>query len=393
MHAPLVILFFAFAQISIIPGSAGRGAEVFREKACVECHASNVPHAATPTLLATALWNHSPKMWRAQQGRNFRRPTLDSFETADLFAYFFSLAYFTVPGNAARGAVLFEEKSCGRCHSVAAVGEARARQREAVIDDRRNTGARRAPLQLGPPISTWTEAGDPLAWAERMWNHSGTVYNELASNALSWPRFSTTEMLDLLAYLRTQSASRALSSTFQPGDPELGRITFESTCESCHSFRIRTAVPKIDLLKRPASDQLTGYVTAMWNHAPMMRERAGNAFPILGPGDMSNLVAYLFAQRYFEDEGDVQRGAKVFESKKCAECHESRKERNGAPDLAMAAERYSPITMAAAVWRHGPQMLETMQQHNIAWPQFSGREMSDLIAFLNKRLVVRIGNR
>jgi len=367
MHAPLAILLLAFAQISVIPGSAARGAEAFREKACLECHAGNVPHAATPTLLATALWNHSPKMWRSQQGGNFSRQTLDSFETADLFAYFFSLAYFKAPGNAMHGRTVFESAGCANCHDTVANFRGRA---------------------AGPPISTWSEVSDPLAWAERMWNHSATVYADAANNARVWPSLSTTDMLDLLSYLRAQSSP----STFQPGDPELGRITFERTCESCHSFGSRTAVPKIDLLKRPASDLLTGYVTAMWNHAPMMRERAGSAFPILGPGDMSNLVAYLFAERYFEDEGDVQRGAKVFESKKCAVCHESRKERNGAPELAMATERYSAITMAAAVWRHGPRMLETMQQHDIAWPQFSAREMSDLIAFLNKRLVVRIGS-
>src|SRR5438552_15639866 len=87
MHTQFAALFFAFAQISVIPGSAVRGAELFRDKTCVECHAANVPHAATPTLLAAALWNHSPKMWRAQQDRNVR-PMLDSFETADLFAYF-----------------------------------------------------------------------------------------------------------------------------------------------------------------------------------------------------------------------------------------------------------------------------------------------------------------
>ena len=88
MHTQLAALFFAFAQISVIPGSAVRGAELFRDKTCVECHAANVPHAATPTLLAAALWNHSPKMWRAQRDRNIR-PMLDSMETADLFAYFF----------------------------------------------------------------------------------------------------------------------------------------------------------------------------------------------------------------------------------------------------------------------------------------------------------------
>src|SRR5438046_9574019 len=89
MNTRFLALFIAFAlapfawplpsaaQISIIPGSAARGAELFREKSCVECHASKaMPLAPTPTQLATALWNHSPNMWRAQKKRDIR-PMLD----------------------------------------------------------------------------------------------------------------------------------------------------------------------------------------------------------------------------------------------------------------------------------------------------------------------------
>jgi cytochrome c2 len=123
------------------------------------------------------------------------------------------------------------------------------------------------------------------------------------------------------------------------------------------------------------------------------RETAGRNFPVLKPGDMSNLVAYLFAQRYFDEEGDPERGARVFESKRCVVCHELNRQETHAPDLALATERFSPVTLGAAVWAHGPAMLEKMQKQNIDWPTFKGSEMPDLIAFLNKRLVIRIGKR
>ena len=83
------------------------------------------------------------------------------------------------------------------------------------------------------------------------------------------------------------------------------KIEEGNSCESCHSFGSRTTERKIDLLKRPGPDVLTGYVAAMWNHAPDMHRRAGSNFPIFGPGDMSNLVAYLFAQRYFDEEARI----------------------------------------------------------------------------------------
>jgi len=219
-----------------------------------------------------------------------------------------------------------------------------------------------------------------------MWNHSRIVAAEVSGNGLRWPEFSTEEMVDMLAYLRSVSRSPS-SPVFQPGDPELGRVTFENACESCHSFGNRTAKPKIDLLKRPAPQLLTGYVTAMWNHAPLMQQSAGQGFPILGPGDMANLVAYLFTQRYFDQEGNPGRGARVFESKGCASCHDRRQHETGAPDLTKSTERYSPVTVAASLFRHGPSMLETMRSRNEKWPQFTTAEMQDLIGFLNSRLV------
>jgi cytochrome c2 len=197
-------------------------------------------------------------------------------------------------------------------------------------------------------------------------------------------------MLDLLAYLRTVPESPSRFVNFQLGDPEFGRLVFEANCETCHSFGSNTTERKIDLVLRPAPDLLTGYITAMWNHAPTMRQVAGKRFPTLSPGDMSNLVAYLFEQRYFYEEGSPERGARVFEAKNCVLCHEVKRQETHAPDLAMATERYSPVTIAAAVWRHGPAMHQTMKEKELAWPVFKGSEMSDLIAFLNKRLVIRI---
>jgi hypothetical protein len=39
--------------------------------------------------------------------------------------------------------------------------------------------------------------------------------------------------------------------------------------------------------------------------------------------------------------------------------------------------------MVAALWDHGPQMLESMTAKTIAWPRFTAQEMSDVIAYLN----------
>src|SRR5678815_2391951 len=78
------------AQIPIAPGSSVRGAGLFQSKGCVDCHsfagaggktapdlAQNSERIRTPIQLATALWNHAPRMWRAQQAQQVR-PVLDS---------------------------------------------------------------------------------------------------------------------------------------------------------------------------------------------------------------------------------------------------------------------------------------------------------------------------
>jgi hypothetical protein len=62
-----------------------------------------------------------------------------------------------------------------------------------------------------------------------------------------------------------------------------------------------------------------------------------------------------------------------------------------APDLSQATERFSPITLTSALWRSGPAMLKAMKQRKMEWPEFHGSEMTDLIAFLNERLITRIG--
>jgi mono/diheme cytochrome c family protein len=153
--APFAWTFFAPAQIDIVPGSSVRGAELFRSKGCIECHAFGgaggkaapdlaQPNATTrgPMQLASALWNHAPRMWRAQEVRQIR-PALDSMETADLFSYFFSLAYFNTPGNASKGRTLFEA-GCADCHETTAAAPRDLRRRP-----------------LGPPVSNWAATGDP----------------------------------------------------------------------------------------------------------------------------------------------------------------------------------------------------------------------------------------
>jgi cytochrome c len=307
------------------------------------------------------MWNHATDMRAsAGSGRNWP-PKLTSAEAADLFAYLYSVLYFAPPGEARRGQRLFESK-CAACH--------------------------KGGPGFGAGLSAWKSVTDPVMWAERMWNHSAEMDRASARKDVHLPELSTQDVADLLIYFRSVPALRAKSSTFRMGEPEQGLLVFERSCEACHSFGPAPG-KKIDLLGRRAPSTVAGYIADMWNHAALMRGTNGQS-PQLEGADMSNLIAFLFSQSYFFQRGDPSRGRMVFENNHCAGCHDGRRKDTGAPDLTQASELYSPITLTAAVWSHGPAMFQEMRKKGISWPQFHGSAMADLIAYLNSRLTPRV---
>jgi mono/diheme cytochrome c family protein len=103
----------------------------------------------------------------------------------------------------------------------------------------------------------------------------------------------------------------------------------------------------------------------------------------LEPGEMQDLLAYLWARQFFEDAGNPAAGRIVFGSKHCANCHEN--SLGGAPKLTGSQRPFTSATMISALWHHGPRMLEQMKAQNLPWPRFAGRQMADLIAYLNSK--------
>jgi cytochrome c2 len=292
-------------------------------------------------------------------------PALKISDAADLFAYLYSTLYFSPRGNSSRGGSIFVEKQCSSCHS------------EILNIDRRSA------LQ-----ETWMDLRDPSVWAERMWNHATEMDSAMKNRGIRWPKLSDQDVVDLVMFLGTRAGSQPEAYELTIGDPELGRTTFERSCTTCHTLG-QPEKSKVDLLSRKGPTSVTGYIAAMWNHAPEMKAKGG-ATPKLAAGQMADLVAFLFSQRYFFQPGDSEKGKKVYESKNCALCHDVRRAQTGAPDLTKTMEAYSPIVLTSAAWQHGSTMIRTMKQQQIEWPEFHGREMADLIAFLNSRLIIRV---
>jgi len=124
-------------------GDAQRGALVVSAQGCLECHtvggqgaghepsldagapdlAENLMPTYTPSALASALWNHTPQMWRKIAEREVSLPTATSAEWEDVFAYIYSLQFSERPAEVRRGKLAFENNGCSACHSGPACHE------------------------------------------------------------------------------------------------------------------------------------------------------------------------------------------------------------------------------------------------------------------------------
>lgn len=179
------------------PGSPKRGKDLFDEKHCHECHTiegigaklgpdfGKIEFPRTLGGMAALMWNHSPGMMKMMKMRHIDREDMNPQEMADILAYLFSVRFFDEPGDPARGEKRFEEKNCVICHSVGPGG------RDGSVGP--NLGRLRN-------IST-------ITLTQMIWNHGPQMMAKMRDYGFSWPVLKGTDMNDIVAYLRTQSAA------------------------------------------------------------------------------------------------------------------------------------------------------------------------------------------
>lgn len=370
---------FAMAQTSgayFIPGDAKAGMQLFFDKGCGRCHSvlgqggrsapdlARAPggHLSAAELLA-GMWNHAPAMWEKMQLEGVRVPAFKQSEMGDLFAFVYSVRSLDEPGDAARGKELLAQKKCLECHSVAGRGG-----------------------HAGPDLKNWAAFRNPVSWVQTMWNHAPEMQKAMAQRGVSWPQFRDNDVADLIAYIRTLAPPNGPRVYLRPADADAGRKLFQSKgCVACHAVGGAGGTAAPDLGSRKLPRTLGQFAGQMWNHAPAMwaSMRAHQvARPQFSDKEMADLIAYLFAQRYFEGAGNFERGRQTFATKGCAGCHGTG---GVAPDLAKLKGNLSPIAFATALWNHGSVMLQAMRDRQMTWPRFQPGEVTDLMEFLNRR--------
>ncbi|HLH18406.1 MAG TPA: c-type cytochrome [Bryobacteraceae bacterium] len=345
-----------------------------------------------------------------------------------------------VSGDSARGARIFEQEQCVKCHSV-------------------NGRGGKMGADFGRLVS---RSYTPAQLASTMWNHAPVMWGAMEAAGIERPHLSAGDAADLFAYF--------YSARFfdQPGDAARGKATFAAKhCGDCHGvsesraegappiarwesladpvvmvqqmwnhsarmqdafarrgivwqelttaqlndmaawlrslpetrhlasrfsntsdrdgYRIFEAkgcvkchVGKLALENRLHDMTLTDIAVDMWNHAPRMVKPT----PSLTQEEMRELLSFLWMRQFVYPAGDKARGRAVFHTRHCADCHAGGT--HGAPQLPGQARHYSEVAIMSAIWSHGPQMLNRMKQAGIGWPRFkSPQELGDLLAYLN----------
>ena len=135
----------------------------------------------------------------------------------------------------------------------------------------------------------------PTQIASTMWNKGPSVLVGMAQSQSGAPRFTSKEMMDLLAYLYF------LHSLDEPGDVPRGRKLFsEKGCAQCHGLDERRGrLMYIDLSEEQKMTR-TEIVATLWNHTVEIQRAMGEKglpWPQLEKGDMADLLEYLRTPR------------------------------------------------------------------------------------------------
>lgn len=365
--------------VTFLDGDPQAGARLLESKGCLHCHAVNGqggrvgPDLAAPTAprsnmseVVAGMWNHAPQMWERMAQEKISPPELSREEVAQVFAYLYTIRYVDEAGDAEHGERLFRSLGCVRCHAIRGQGG-----------------------HQGPDLASIGGVDTPIVWAQEMWNHAPAMEAKMQQVGVVRPRFEGAEMNDLLAYVRKVCDGPRSEYKLLPASASRGAELFaKKSCIACHSVKGKGGKvgPELGPQHRlpPTLAQFAG---EMWNHSPemyrAMRER-GIDRPSFENQEMADVMAYLSSLRYFEPTGTAVVGSAVFSQRGCAHCHGSNAEGTpSGPVLRGRGDVYNSISLATALWSHGPEMYRQTQKLSVPWPKLEESDLGDLIAFLN----------
>ncbi len=272
-----------------------------------------------------------------------------------------------LPEDPSRGAQLFVNKGCVKCHAVKGEGG-----------------------KTGPDLGRINLEGTQLDLAAVIWNHTPSMMAGMERAGIAKPTLTGQEFGEITAYLYFQRFYN------EYGDAASGEFLFDQKgCISCHrvSGRGREGAPGLDEFPRNASPVYLSQ--ALWNHSLRMMARMvrlGIKWPNFGTTEMMDTLAYIRTKAkgaeepFFFKPGNPREGREVFKAKGCTSCHSVHGEgaKEGIDLGEKATSFYTGLTeIASRMWNKSPEMiLFTIAPAQGMLPRFTAKEMADLLAYL-----------
>jgi mono/diheme cytochrome c family protein len=204
-----------------------------------------------------------------------------------------------------------------------------------------------------------------------------------ADRGLQRSSLTGSELRDMIAYIEGGSTQLPRGPlVVMPGRSGRGRQVFEEKqCVECHAVRAVGGRVGPDLGSADRYTSMLDFAAALWNNAPRMLDlmnRRGIEPAPLGPEDMADLVAFLYAGRYFGDAGDAARGRQIVQSSRCSGCHGGETSVGG--DLKRVGGMDSPAMVVAALWNH----ILVDAGGSRGWPRLSSQDVADVSDYLQQ---------
>jgi mono/diheme cytochrome c family protein len=384
----------SFAAEPELPENPTIGSEVFIRKGCMNCHTilgeggTVGPDLGNTKLhlsfmdLAGIMWNHSPQMERKFREEKFRRPRLNSEEMQNLIAFLYYLDYFDKPGDPVEGEKLFQEKKCSTCHSLG------------------GKGGMMVPTPPQPPrLDRFKQYVSPIFFTTALWNAMKNMTQAMRMHHhqdMDQPVFRENDVANILSYINAAGIVKEEYSRvyITPGNPNTGRaLLVQKGCVQCHTTGRSGESGKISLRAQDLRGSLTQIAGTIWKHGPKMWAKMAELeipTPKFTVEEMSDLIAYLYFLQHVDEPGDPLRGKKLFQEqeKGCHKCHPIRGvggDKKIAPDLATEKNLDTPVDIIRAMWNHGSEMEEKMQEKGVTWPKMEKGEMMDLVEFIRSQ--------
>jgi cytochrome c len=172
-----------------------------------------------------------------------------------------------------------------------------------------------------------------------------------------------------------------------PEDPTKGSRLFVSKgCVRCHAFKGEGGKIGPDFGRIDLGNTQLDMVAKLLNHIPSMNvgmQRGKMIKPNLTGQEFTEISAYLYFLKFFDEAGDATRGRSIFNEKGCSTCHPlSGKGKENEPGLDQFPQDISPVFLTQSIWNHGPAMIAHMVTLGMKWPVFDGTEMMDLLEYI-----------